>query len=153
MKGTLRMTLNIWPYEVKTSCDTCRDEFDPEQLWHLFEGEARKSGDVVCISCIPEDSWAAWEREGRATDAANIVAWLLNGSPECVSFANTTLAKIRERDELNAMRARLVARNLGSRTFDSPVVERHARESLAGQYRTWTRQQLEGALAELPQPL
>ena len=146
------MTLNIWPYEVKTACDSCRDEFEPGELWHLFKGESRADGDIVCISCIPADAWAAWHREGRATQAENVMGWLLEGSPECVAAANETIAQIRERDELDEMRRRLVEENLDGREFDNPAVERAARDSAAGTYRIWTREQLEAEVAKLPTP-
>lgn len=144
------MALNIWPYEVKTTCDFCRDVCEPDDLWHLFEGDARTSGDIVCVNCIPQDSWTAWTSENRATDAANIMAWLLDGSPEAVGAAEETLVKVRESYELDAMRARLIARNLESRTFENPAAQQRARDAVAGMYRTWTRQQLEAELAEAP---
>lgn len=147
------MTLKIWPYEVKTTCDSCRDECEPNELWHLFAGESPTGhDDIVCVRCIPATAWSAWESDQRAADAANIMEWLVDGSPDCVAAADKTLAEVRERDALSEMRQQLVEHNLDSRTFENPAVERAARNSVAGGYRTWTRQQLEEAVAKLPTP-
>ena len=105
------VTKNIWPYEVKTTCDYCHDDFEPGELWFLFEGEAVTSGDIVCQRCIPQDAWNAWEAEGDRTDAENVLAWLLDGSPECAQAAADLVVRIRGRREQRALLVRSAVSN------------------------------------------